>query len=151
NVAHETTNPLDQRAVAGSFAALVRLPRHSPLVFPPHAVGVKETAVLTGRTQPADRRLSEVMDEHIVRADDAVSLLPHANRVIGVFEEADLEPLVEWTDSVPHLAADRRAEHRRRTDVEAAPGVGCRAAAREASQLAEGPVPCCDFGLVTGP
>ena len=147
---HELTDAADQLAIRGLLAPLVRLPRDAPLLLPPRAVRVEDRAVLPRGPEPADRRLPEVMHEHVLGADDAIARLTHAHRVVVVFEQADLEALVERSDRLPDLAPHRRAEHRHRPDVEQLARMRRHVRARERAQLAVGAIRGVDLGLVAG-
>src|SRR5262249_16867188 len=150
-IANETANTFGQLSIGRLVAALVRLPRDTPFRLPSRTVRVIDVAILAGRSEPADRRLAEVVHEDVLGARDPVSRLPHAHRVIVVLEEADFETLIERTDRVPHLTPQRRAKHDHCADVEQLARMRLHVLTREAIELAVGGVRNLDFGLVAGP
>src|SRR5262249_17361841 len=109
-----------QLRVARVGAAAVRLPAGAPLLLPAPPAAVEQLPVPPLRREAADRRLAEVVYEHILGADHAVARRADTHGVVVVLEQADLEPLVQRPDAVKHLTAHRRAEHGRHWDVEVA-------------------------------
>src|SRR5215510_12918152 len=72
-VTNEATNTFDQLPIGRLVAALVALPRDAPLRLPSRPVRVIDGAIFAARSEPAERRLAEVVHEDILGTRDPVS------------------------------------------------------------------------------
>ena len=110
------------RSTSASYAGLVALRVRQPLR--PHFASHRSRFAWNSApyspvsAEPSDRRLAEVVDEGVLCAGNAEPGAPDAHREVVVFEEANLEALVERPNGVPDVAPHRGTEHRRRADVE---------------------------------
>ena len=129
------------------MAAAVGFPGDPPLILVAASVGVKELAIAAVRRQLPQRRLPEVVHEHVLGADDAVAGPVHAASVVVVFEHADLEAVVERPDRLEHGPPQGEAEHLGDLDIH---GLRARqllpASAGEIEHLPVGPVAAGDLG-----
>src|SRR6185503_5785728 len=100
---------LAQAFVLGVGPAPVRLPGLAPLLLEAALVLLEDLAVLPGRHELAERRFPEVVHEGVLGADEPVSGLAGAPRVVVVLEHADLEALVERADAAEDVPAEGEA------------------------------------------
>src|SRR5207244_4242107 len=91
---HDPADALFQILVARCRPAGVWLPRPAPLLLEAAAVRFQQPPVFTSRNQAAERRLAEVVNEHVLGADEAIPGPANPQGVIVVLEQADLEPFV---------------------------------------------------------
>src|SRR6266542_1611382 len=105
------TDPLHELLVLLAPPALVRFPDQAPLLLESPPVRVKKLPVIPGRHQLAERRLAEVVDEHILSAHHPVPRRADAHGKVVVFEHAYFIALVERPDAIVDVAAHGRTEH----------------------------------------
>src|ERR1051326_5298787 len=97
----------------------MRAPARRPLLVEAPAVLRKQRAVGAGAGEPADRCLTEVMDEHVLGARDLIATQPDPAHVVVVLEHAQPEALVERPDLLIDLAPQGCAEQGQRGDLRA--------------------------------
>src|ERR1700730_5934240 len=85
------------------FSVLVRLPRLAPFLFELAPVLGEQTVVAMG-VHTDEGRPAPLMNKDILRADHAIPKLPHAKRIVVVFEKTDAEAFVQRTKPVQQLS-----------------------------------------------
>ena len=151
-VVHQLTARADQRVVVRRVSACAYgCPRRSPLRFPARADWrgtARRIRPVCG--QPSDRRLAEVMDEHVFRAGDAEARA--ATRIEK--SSSSNSPISNRSSSGPiasqtarRIAAQNIVAVRMSNAFAAACAPCC---TRELLELAVGAVRHVDFGLVAG-
>src|SRR5262249_24522923 len=110
----------DQPQIISISPASVWLARSAPFCLPPLTIGVEKGAIGASRGKFADRRLAEVMDEHVLSTADVVPSHSHPHGVVIIFKQANSKLLVERTDARVHVTPQCGAEHGDHADFKTA-------------------------------
>src|SRR6266852_1084995 len=124
------------------------LPGATPLLLETPTIGLEQRGVLAARHELSEGGFTEVMDEHVLGADDSVVRLVCPSAVVIVLKHAHREALVKWTEPFVRVTAHCQTEHGEHRNVETAPGVGARSIGGEMFETAECPVRDLDLRLV---
>ena len=92
-----------------------------------------------------------MVDEHVLRTDNAQTGGPHPEGEVVVLEHSGLEALVERPDPPPGVTAHRHAEHRQHGDVGALTDVATGAFCGVVEHLLVRPIRRVDLRLVARP